>query len=120
MGVREIDWFLEQWEMNAKDLRRRMILAPTPREGRQLPGRTVQPERRGETALPDDPAIKGRSTPPRLPAGFPASGKCTSHLGFGLVQALEEETLPQLPLPMPRGRFARPGCVFAHAKGEQP
>ena len=53
--------------------------------GRQLPSRIVQPERRGETALPDDPAIKGRSTPPRLPAGFPASGKCTSHLGFGLV-----------------------------------
>ena len=53
-------------------------------EGRRLPSRTVQPERRGETALPDDPAIKGRSIPPRLPAGFPASGKCTSHLGFGL------------------------------------
>ena len=34
-----------------------------------------------------------------------------------LVQALEEETLPQLPLPMPPGRFARPGCVFSHAKG---
>ena len=34
-----------------------------------------------------------------------------------LMQALEEETLPQLPLPMPPGRFARPGCVFSHAKG---
>ena len=33
MGVREIDGFLEQWEMNAKDLHRRLILAPTPREG---------------------------------------------------------------------------------------
>ena len=32
MGVRELDWFLEQWDMGAKDLRRRMILAPTPRE----------------------------------------------------------------------------------------
>ena len=32
MGVREIDRFLEQWEVNAKDLHRRMILAPTPRE----------------------------------------------------------------------------------------
>ena len=30
MGVREIDRFLEQWEMNAKDLHRRLILAPTP------------------------------------------------------------------------------------------
>ena len=30
MGVREIDRFLEQWQMDAKALRRRMILAPTP------------------------------------------------------------------------------------------
>ena len=28
MGVREIGRFLEQWEMNAKDLHRRMILTP--------------------------------------------------------------------------------------------
>ena len=33
MGVRGIDWSLEQWQMGVKDLRRRMILAPTPREG---------------------------------------------------------------------------------------
>ena len=32
MNVREIDQFLEQWEMNARDLHRRMNLAPTPRE----------------------------------------------------------------------------------------
>ena len=32
MGVREIDRSLEQWRMGVKDLRRRMILAPTPRE----------------------------------------------------------------------------------------
>ena len=32
-----------------------------------------------------------------------------------LAQALEAETLPQLPLPVPAGRFARPGSVFAHA-----
>ena len=32
MGVREIDRCLEQWRMEVKDLRRRMILAPTPRE----------------------------------------------------------------------------------------
>ena len=39
-----------------------------------------------------------------------------------LVQALEEETTPQLPLPMPPGRFARPGSVFAHTTvyGRQP
>ena len=32
IGVREIGRFLEQWQMEVKDLRRRMILAPTPRE----------------------------------------------------------------------------------------
>ena len=32
MGVREIDRFLEQWQMDARDLHRRLILAPTPRE----------------------------------------------------------------------------------------
>ena len=32
MGVREMDRFLEQWQMDTKDLRRRMILSPTPRE----------------------------------------------------------------------------------------
>ena len=53
--------------------------------GRQIPGRAVQPARRGETALPDGPAIKGRNTPARLPPRFPTPGKCTSHLGFGLV-----------------------------------
>ena len=52
--------------------------------GRQIPGQAVQPERRGETALPDRPAIKGRSTPAEFPVRFLASGKCTSHLGFGL------------------------------------
>ena len=34
-----------------------------------------------------------------------------------LVQALEEETTPQLPLPMAPGRFARPGSLFALATG---
>ena len=32
MGVREIDRSPEQWQMGVKDLRRRVILAPTPRE----------------------------------------------------------------------------------------
>ena len=32
MGVREMNRALEQWQMGVKDLRRRMILAPTPRE----------------------------------------------------------------------------------------
>ena len=36
-----------------------------------------------------------------------------------LVQALEAEAMPQLPLPLPPGRFARPGSVFALAVGGQ-
>ena len=32
MGVREIERFLNLWQIEVKDLRRRMILAPTPRE----------------------------------------------------------------------------------------
>ncbi len=32
MGMREMGRFLEQWQMDARDLHRRMILAPTPRE----------------------------------------------------------------------------------------
>ena len=32
MGVREMERFLEQWQMDSRDLRRRMIRSPTPRE----------------------------------------------------------------------------------------
>ena len=32
MGLKEMDRSMEQWQMEVKDLRRRMILAPTPRE----------------------------------------------------------------------------------------
>ena len=32
MGVRDIEGFLEQWQVDATDLRRRMIMSPTPRE----------------------------------------------------------------------------------------
>ena len=31
MGVRDIDLILRRWEMDAKGLQRRLILAPTPR-----------------------------------------------------------------------------------------
>ena len=32
MGVRDIDLILQRWEMDARGLHRRLILAPTPRE----------------------------------------------------------------------------------------
>ena len=36
-----------------------------------------------------------------------------------LVQALEQQETPEQPPPLPLGRFARPGSVFAHAKGQR-
>ena len=83
MSVREIDRSLEQWQMEVKDLRRRKQSGGAG-EGGQLPGQADQPERRGQAPLPHGPAIKGRIPPARLPARSPTSGKCTSHLGFGL------------------------------------
>ena len=32
MGVRDLDRSLEQWDMDVRDVHRRRILAPTPRE----------------------------------------------------------------------------------------
>ena len=37
-----------------------------------------------------------------------------------LVHALERSGMPEHPPALPAGRFARPGSVFAHAKGGQP
>ena len=37
-----------------------------------------------------------------------------------LLQALEQAETPEHPPPLPTGRFARPGEVFAHAKGQRP
>ena len=54
-------------------------------EGRQIPGRAGQPERRGQTPVPYSPAIKGRRISARIPAQSPTYRKCTSHLGFGLA-----------------------------------
>ena len=54
-------------------------------EGGQIPGRADQPERRGETALPDGLSIRGRITPARLPAEITTPSECASHLGLGLA-----------------------------------
>ena len=64
MGVREIDRSLEQWEMGTKDLRRRMILAPTPRERERwyatlLPAQGLTAAATAE-ALERDPHTIGR------------------------------------------------------------
>ena len=54
-------------------------------ENKRLSSQPVGQERRGQTALPDGSAIKGRNILARLRARFLVSGKCASHLGFGLV-----------------------------------
>ena len=46
-----------------------------------LSSRKDEVRRRCRTVLQS----RGRNTPARLPPRFPAPGKCTSHLGFGLV-----------------------------------
>ena len=65
-----------------------------------------------------------RYTPERLEAACRRALEVelvdVSRLERILVQALEQETLPQLLLPIPAGRFARPGSVFAYAIGGQP
>ena len=76
--------------------------------GRQIPGQAVRTERRGETALPDGPAIKGRNTPARLPPRFPAPGKCTSHLGFGLGSRFSEQQ---------KGPLSGPGALLGSLAG---
>ena len=62
MSVREIDRSLEQWQMGVKDLRRRMILAPTPRERWQAILLLAQGWRAAATAeaLERDPHTIGR------------------------------------------------------------
>ena len=58
MGVREIDRFLEQWQMGIKALVQERV-------GRFH--RVGQPEGRGETPLPDGSAVKGRRAGISLP-----------------------------------------------------
>ena len=80
-------------------------------------------ERRGETALPDGPAIKGRNTPARLPPRFPAPGKCTSHLGFGLVKLGTRKQLVSVALSLVQQFTVSPnpptGCGGAGQTGDE-
>ena len=61
MGVREIDRFLEQWQIGVKDLRRRMILAPTPRERERWYAILLLAQ--GWTAAVTAEALEGTHTP---------------------------------------------------------
>ena len=65
MGVREIERFLEQWQMDARDLRRRMILSPTPRERERWYALLLLAQGRlnSETSLAGAPAESSSSIP---------------------------------------------------------
>ena len=69
--------------------------------GRQILGRAGRTERGGQAPLPDGSAIKGRSASASLSTRFPASRKCTSHLGFGLVCHREERSDGAISFPCP-------------------
>ncbi len=75
MSVKEIDQLLEQWEMNVRDLHRRVILAPTPRERERW--HSVWLLAQGWTAsstaeaLGRDPHTIGRWSRPVVQAGGP-------------------------------------------------
>ena len=73
MGVREMDRFLEQWEMGVKDMHRRLILAPTPRE-RALRQALGLARRLGCWPMAGPPR-RWNGTPTPLDGGWPPSAK---------------------------------------------
>ena len=89
MGVREKERFLEQWRMDATDLRRRMILAPTPRERERwyailLLAQGLTAAATAE-ALERDPHTIGRW------AGRPRSPRCRSRRQWNPSPALRRD-----------------------------
>ena len=60
MGVREMERFLEQWQMDSRDLRRRMILAATPRERERWYAMLLLAQGWTAEALERDPHTIGR------------------------------------------------------------
>ena len=71
MGVREIEGFLEQWQIDFRDLRRRMILAPTPRERERWYAMLLLAQ--GWTGSATAEALEGNLTPSA--GGLPPSAR---------------------------------------------
>ena len=78
MGMRDMDRILQQWEMDARGLHRRLILAPTPRERERwhalwllAQGWTASA---AAEALERDPHTIGPSTSSGRVAGFVEGG----------------------------------------------
>ena len=74
-GVREMAWFLKEWNMDGRDLHRRLILAPTPRERERWHAiwLLAQGWKASGTAraLGRDPHTIGPWAPPLAGAGLP-------------------------------------------------
>ena len=90
-------------------------------------GRVRRPPLRWPPALVPNPAGSQAHPPgPALHARTPWTRPCRRALEVDLIdvgrverillQALEEAKTPEQPPPLPAGRFARPGEVFAHGK----
>ena len=71
MGVRDMDQFLERWEMDVPGVRRRMILAPVPRERERWYALWLLTQ--GWTAQATAEALERDPTP--LDGGWPPSAR---------------------------------------------
>ena len=67
----------------------------------------------GPQAAPSRGTLYREALGRRLPPGLDVDLIDVRRVERILVHATEEEVMPQLPLPIPAGRFARPGNAFA-------
>ena len=72
IGVRDMDQFLERWEMDVPGVRRRMILAPVPRERERWYALWLLAQ--GWTAQATAEALE-RDPPTPLDGGWPPSAR---------------------------------------------
>ena len=103
MSVREMERFLEQWQMDARDLRRRMIRSPTSRERERWyallllaqgwPGSAVA------GALERDPHTIGRWGSTIRKDNFLATRSRSQPIPGGTSIDCNEEMEPERPVP---------------------
>ena len=98
MGARDMDRYLEQWQMNAQDLRRRMILAlaPVPRE------RALRQLRRWYAMLLLAQGCTASATAEALERDPHTIGRWVAAFGDGGPAALIFEQSGDSPPPSPR------------------
>ena len=118
MGVREIDRFLEQWQMDARDLHRRLILAPPPRE------RALRQAQEMARHLAAGPRMDGLGYGAGLGTGSDTIGRWAAAFGEGGPAALICEHSGGSPRPWQdatkgvKGSGARVACHGRHRTGQ--